>query len=170
MSQHQFRELNVVLRPDMLTDVSQSAYKGFATAWNSHVDVIDWRALCALIAGGLAALVAVYIYRCFICGCLFEPFCGCMSRTNVQLQCPVVIHIAPTSDKLPRLRDPRAPIVRRGGKNNTVAATASQWNNMRVALGPNVPNKALTELLQKHGSDTHAAVEDYFGLQAGSRW
>lgn len=148
-----------------MTDLAASAYQGFATAWNNHSDAIDVKALGALIAGAVLAVFVVIFCQSFG-GNLFS----CVSRTKCVLQCPIVIHIAPNADKLPRLRDPRAPNVRRGGRANTIVATPQQWNNMRAALGPNVPNKALSELLQKHGNDVHSAVEDYFGLQAGSRW
>jgi hypothetical protein len=149
----------------MAKSLVQDSYTTFASAWNEHADVFDWKALAALVAGGLLAIAFAWLVQV-----IGTPLISCLWRTKVQVQCPIVIHIAPNPDKLPRLRDPKAPIVRRGGKNTTIPATAEQWNNMRAALGPNVPNKALAELLQKHGNDVHSAVEDYFGLQAGARW
>ena len=149
----------------MAKSLVQDSYTTFASAWNEHADVFDWKALAALIGGGLLAVIFAWLMQA-----VGKPLISCVGRTKVQVQCPIVIHIAPNADKLPRLRDPKAPIVRRGGKNTTIPATPDQWNNMRAALGPNVPNKALAELLQKHGNDVHSAVEDYFGLQAGARW
>ena len=149
----------------MAKSLVQDSYTTFASAWNEHADAFDWKALAALAAGGLLAIAFAWVIQA-----VGTPLISCFGRTKVQVQCPVVIHIAPNADKLPRLRDPKAPIVRRGGKNTTIPATPDQWNNMRAALGPNVPNKALAELLQKHGNDVNSAVEDYFGLQAGARW
>ena len=42
-------------------------------------------------------------------------------------------------------------------------ATWAQWNAMRAALGTQVPEKNVFELLQKHGDDTRAALHDFYG-------
>ena len=42
-------------------------------------------------------------------------------------------------------------------------ATVSQWNKMRAALGPKVPDKHVYELLQKHGDDVRGASDDFYG-------
>merc|ERR1719424_1116034 len=81
------------------------------------------------------------LYQHLICGCICKPMISCMSRTKIVLQSPIVVLVSPDIDRLPRLRDAKQPILRRG-KGATIPATPAQWNNMRAALGPNVPNKA----------------------------
>ena len=119
-----------------MTDLAASAYQGFATAWNNHSDAIDVKALGALIAGAVLAVFVVIFCQSFG-GNLFSH----ASRTKCVLQCSIVIHIAPNADKLPRLRDPRAPNVCRGGRANTIVATPQQWNNMLRRWAPTCPTR-----------------------------
>ena len=44
-----------------------------------------------------------------------------------------------------------------------VRATYAQWNAMRATLGSQVPDKHVYELLRKHGDDTKAAFDDFYG-------
>ena len=80
-------------------------------------------------------------------------------RMRLQLQCCLLVHISPAPDALPQLRATRSY----GRGSGQVRATPSQWNAMRVALGPLVPDRGVAELLRKYGDNTKAAVDDYYG-------
>ena len=72
--------------------------------------------------------------------------------------------MSPPEDELPKLR-PRG-LLRRAP---AIRATFSQWNAMRVALGPLVPDKSIAELLIKHGDDIDAAIVDFYGPSYAGR-
>ena len=151
-----------------IIETERTTYKLFASSWNTHTDAlverggtIHWEALAALLAGALAAAIVLKLYFCFATPCI-----KCLCRTSVGLQCPVVIYVAPDEDRLPQLwargQQPSrfAPAHQRSAGTK---ATASQWNAMRAALGPKVPDKNVADLLRKHGDDTKAAVADFYG-------
>ena len=141
-------------------------YVAAAAAWNSHADVLrapttQWFSLGALVAGGLFALFVIWLYYA-----VSTPLVSCVSRTSLGLQPPIRISIAPETEKRPYLRPPGGS--RYGGgyrqqRSTGPRATAAQWNAMRAALGDRVPEKSVFQLLEKHGSDTKSAVDDFFG-------
>ena len=118
-------------------------YDAAASAWNSHVgrnDSIDWMALAALIAGGLLALLVL-----FVGVFLHHAWSQCSERVACQLQWPILIHYAPQS--LPIIRTTNKPGQKKGPRAQQARATPKQWNAMRMQVGPQVPDKAIEELL-----------------------
>ena len=53
------------------------------------------------------------------------------------------------------------------GRGKQVRATPGQWNAMRAALGPKVPDESVVKMLQKHGNNTAAACRDFYGPEYG---
>ena len=154
---------------DAIQEPATKAYGMFADSWNSHTDAlldrsgIEWVSLGALTGGGLSALIFVWIM-----GAVWKPAVELCFRTRLYCQCPVACSVAPEEDRLPYLYVNAAAARSRFAARNTrsaprVRATWGQWNAMRAALGPRVPEKSVFDLLAKHGDDTRAAVDDFYG-------
>ena len=149
---------NTLLR--MATAGGAALYEKAQVAWNAHTDAIDWRAALALLAGGLLAVIVIGVGAN-----LFECVFGCAVRTSCSVQSCITINISPPEHKLPMLREQGRMVQR--GRGKQVRATPAQWNAMRAALGPKVPDESLAKMLVKHGNDTAAACRDYYGPEYG---
>ena len=135
-------------------------YRSAEKAWNQHADAIDWKAALALVAGACFAIICVTVLT-GVWECVF----GCAVRTSCSPQCCISIHIAPPEHKLPVMRVAGRTMQR--GRGQQVRATPAQWNAMRIALGPKVPDESVAKMLQKHVTDTHAACRDFYGPEYG---
>lgn len=144
---------------------ADAIYTRVAGAWNAHstsTNGIQWLPLGALAGGAVAAVLVVLVYHA-----LMTPLCNCLSRSTCYLQPPLVVVTAPTFEMRPYLqpggKNSRFAAQRSRGGSSAPRATVAQWNAMRSALGPRVPEKHVFELLQKHGDDVRGALVDFYG-------
>ena len=160
-----------LLHWEVVNDRATTFYERFAAAWNSHSDAltesdgdVKWVSLAALLLGMVLAAVVLYLYAA-----VTKCACATLRRTGCYLQCPVVVVVAPEADFMPYLRTGQPANRFSASRGRSPAprarATHSQWNAMRAALGPHVPDKDIYNLVQKHGDDTASAIGDFFGSQ-----
>ena len=129
----------------------------------------------ALIAGGfLGAVAAAFLFGCQCCGkrmhviwrsCYVIQVTDCEPEALLPRQrgapTGIPIHVARMP---PRLQQSRMPTLPERG----AAAEARAWNSLRDALGPDVPDTTLAELLEAHGDDIDAAAQAYYATPRGS--
>ena len=131
-------------------------YKAVVAAWNGHVHGgVDWRALVALVVGALLALGLALVFPP-----VFKYVAHQWNRMAVQLQCCIVIHVAP--EVLPIIRtntNQRKSHMRQSQQR----ATPQQWNAMRMKLGPNVPDQSIEDLVKNYGDDVNEAAAAFYG-------
>jgi predicted Zn-dependent protease len=146
------------MRDQVVQDIIRPVYKDVAHAWNSHVNgSTDWKALAALAAGVVLALVVAQIVAP-----AFHGIRQCSRRTAIQLQCCVVVHIAP--ERLPIIRTTNKPGQRKSAQRaEQVRASPAQWNAMRMKLGSSVPDQSIEDYVKNYGDDVQAAAEAFFG-------
>jgi len=149
------------------TKDAEAVYDAVASAWNDAADAstgIQWLPLAALAGGAISAVLCILVYKATV-----TPLGKCLARSSCFLQCPVVVVVAPEPEMRPYLqqhgggRSKSSFAVQRQRGVPPPRATVSQWNKMRAALGPKVPDKHVYELLQKHGDDVRGASDDFYG-------
>lgn len=138
--------------------VPTATYNAAALAWNNHAQGgVDWKAGTALLSGALAAWALIYLAHP-----LWRACCTFFGRRAVQLQCCIIIHTAP--ENLPVVRTANRPGQRKSFQRlQQHRATAAQWNRMRMALGPLVPDQSVAELVSNYGDDAKEAARAYYG-------
>ena len=48
-------------------------------------------------------------------------------------------------------------------------ADTAVWNRLREAIGPDVPDSEIANLIDRYGADTQAAMQSYFDMQSSRR-
>ena len=148
---------------------------------------IDYVAATALLFGALFGfLVSALLFGCECCG---------LSVVVIWRSC-MVVHVkgSEREQRLP-LVAPRSTIPTCFGIRPSMCAHASNsssiqlrqdrlrgpamldlpqadtavWNRLREAIGPDVPDSEIANLIDRYGADTQAAMQSYFDMQSSRR-